>query len=270
MAFWVCFNYLFTPITVKRTLWVDPNSVPTIDSASIEDWPDVAELLQVGEQIEGKEFQKEELLIFDNMMPNSMLFVQPFRNLEDVCSSAVTIVLSKVLGTWKVTESKIEFETCFSDDSVVTTIFALNLEIIGSPEGRQYFFVTWTHDPEELLAIHNRLIGYLGPGKQKVDPVERKYGGNMSRFILHSMRDEWERHRAAGIFYLEDEKSSPEVTVVEEPINPYAPPISSPRPGRLYLSFKGAYVLTWGILFPIKQIRRWGAGRKTKGVLRRC
>lgn len=267
----VIFIYLVIPISVKGKVWVDPQPVPSIDSREIENWPDVVELLEIGDQIEAMGYQKEELLIFDGMMPNTMFFIQPLRNLDQACLGMISIGLSKVLDKWRVAEQKVEFQSFFSDKSSISTAFALTLELIDPPKGRQDFIVTWTEEPDELLAIHNRLIGHLAPNQQPMEVVQKLYDGDTTRFILQSLCDEWERYCAAGIFYRSEGRgTSPVQSMSDEPINPYAAPNTSRTANRLLLTYKGACYLTWSVSAPFKQIRRWRAGRKTKRVLRRC
>jgi len=261
------------PLRVKKALWIDPHPMPITDPPALEDWPEVAQFLENGDQFESLGYQKEGLIVISEMTPNALVFYQPFRSFEDVSSGSLTVTLSKANNAWRVVDKRIGFQTHFSDESSITSGFASTLEILGPPEGHEKFLITWTENIAELFSIHQRLTGHLAGDQIKIDLVAEKFGGDMSMAIMSRAWADWKRACETKYFYLEQGRKNPASESAQTPINPYAAPNVSPQrlqEDRVFLTYRGAYRLTWGLLFPVKQIRRWISGRKTKRVLRRC
>jgi len=263
-------RYLRLPLQVKETVWIDPRPVPLEDPPTVEQGTEVSKFFEKVEQFELLGYRKEKLIVFSEITPNSIVFVQPFRNFEEVCVGSLVVTLQKEGDSWRVVDKRIGFQTSFSDESAIASGFSLTQEMLGPPEGHESFLVPWTQDVAQLNSIHQRLVGYFGRNQVKVDIVAENYNGDMTKALVERSWADWQRYSESKYFYLEKGHKHSVSDSTQTSTNPYAAPTVSPQSDRLLLNYRGAYLLTWGILFPFKQILRWNGGRKTKRVLRRC
>jgi hypothetical protein len=163
-----------------------------------------------------------------------LLFVQP--EAQDLAYGIVTAAGVGLVRTWS-----IAFETRFADGMRIITVSSRSPSVFPSDPDRDVINVDWIVQPAELYAIHRARVMQSG---RSHDARELPTPGHEIEYLKQEWRDELARVAVAGYFRLGRGRRSYRATV------------------------KGAYVMTWRLMWPMKQLRIWARRREARKVLR--
>jgi hypothetical protein len=125
----------------------------------------------------------------------------------------------------------VAFSSRFSDGTAISTSNIHLLPSFKRPRNRRSIRFPMVSDPDRLYRLHQALADEHTTGGGKVLRLDEEFGGDALAFQRASLIEECESQVECGRYY----KS---------------------RDGKAYLpTWNGAYLMTWGLLPPIKQIR---------------
>jgi hypothetical protein len=170
----------------------------------------------------------------NSSVPNAIGFSTVFQN--DRTSEVATIINSVVSG--EVKTSILVFRTEFADGTNVTTSNNNFPSHYPPPKAPDHAFAfPQVRDPGRLYEVHQAVVGQLDKGSPRRDPI----GDDPDAYLKRGQQREHTRFIACGYKYLDDAK------------------------GVLRLTWKGAFMATLKLFWPVRQIRkawrRWKAAR---------
>jgi hypothetical protein len=222
--------YLVAPIQIHRTQWsaLEPELTP-IDSGDPGVGPEVAEYRAnaLGE-LSLLGFQVLRSYAVKNSNPNSFASSTLFRN-EATSEVAKILVVVARSGPVRTVTGLIAFSTEFSDGTEVVTTNSPAISAFP-PSRPPYhgFAFPEIRDPRRLLEIHRALVRRFEAGRVRIDPVSADPD---EYYRSREFRRPLARHVDLG-YYDRDELAG-----VQRP------------------TWKGAYLMSWRLLWPVKPIR---------------
>jgi hypothetical protein len=172
-----------------------------------------------------------------NPVPNAIGYATVFKN--DRTSEVATIVNSVVSsGINGINTSLLLFRTDFADGTMVTTNNAISPSYFPTPRPPVHVFAfPQVRDPGRLYEVHQAVVGQFDGGSPRHDPI----GDEPDAYLQRSGQREHARYLACGYHYLDETKGVQRVT------------------------WKGAFMATLKLIWPVRQIRtvlrRWKAAK---------
>ena len=182
------------------------------------------------------------------LVPNARAFLKLFIHPQHDDEAAIEVFFLKQSDEWKQHSMCVEFSTEYSDGTVVTTG---NSKVLYAWPVADYKTISQFPEARELAWLyeaHAAICKLKALGKRKTIDLFTKYNGDAVRRLADSMDREHDPALEAGYLYLlettarQDRARTP---------NPYAPPSSEAVPARYGATVKGAYLMTWQLLWPI-------------------
>ncbi len=170
---------------------------------------------------------------------NAIGFATVFKN--DRTSEVATIINSFVSSG--INTSLLLFRTDFADGTMVTTNNNNSLSYFPTPKPPVHVFAfPQVRDPERLYEVHQAVVGQFDEGSPRHDPI----GDDPGAYLKRSLQREYARFVACGYQYLDEAK------------------------GVQCLTWKGAFMATLKLNWPVRQIRKvwrlWKAAKMLRGL----
>ncbi|MEZ6068906.1 MAG: hypothetical protein R3C10_01275 [Pirellulales bacterium] len=108
----------------------------------------------------------------------------------------------------------------------------------------------WLEASDKLYRAHCAVCRWIASGKGKLLRLDEEFAGNASEYITRVIVEELEAVRQAGYLRLVETKCE---SSISDQQNPYQSP--SETCSAYVLTFKGAYLMTWKELWPIRPLR---------------
>ena len=176
-------------------------------------------------------------------LPNAIGFATVFKN--DRTSEVATIVNSSVssqsFASSGIKTSLLVFLTEFADGTTVTTNNNNSPSYLPPPRPPVHAFAfPQVRDPARLYEVHQAVVGQFDEGSVRHDPI----GDDPDAYIKRTQQRERTRSLACGYQYLDEDKG------VQRP------------------TWKGAFMATVKLIWPVKQIRKFWRLRNAAKMLR--
>jgi hypothetical protein len=234
------FIYLGAPILIRFTqkMAAQPRFYP-LDTAGVP--PDVLNYFYWAvEALRPVGFVPSAYVALPQQVPNVQAFLVMLVNPYAGDKAMVTAMYGTQSGVPRLSTRYLEFSTRYEDGRWVDT---LNSKTLGSfkesPEGTKTQAPS-VQDPQELYRLHQYVMAKAVPGGKKVLYGEGEAVPYLSRVMIES----YDRQVKYGWLALE-------------------------RTGGVYRpTWLGAYMMTWGLLWPMTAIRRFRMEQKEREVLR--
>jgi hypothetical protein len=235
-------RWIVPPFKLKRIHWTtaDPNYEP-LDLQSEQAPRLVTEsVAAISPQLESLGFMNRGHFRISNSVPNAGAHVTLFENRQSRQYAKLSSVFIMAGGVRTVKTTSLGFFTDFDDG--LTLVTANNKTRPLTPRIRTHegsLAVPWIGDPRRLYEIHNACISHFGNGASRVDiPIKDSID-----FLRKSHLKETAKFAESGYYYLDED-------------------------ARVYrLAWRGAILMTWKQLWPIKPIRVALASRRSARVL---
>jgi len=236
--------YVLGPILIYFTLRF--RMPPTVISVDPRAHPLPAEarsyFSKAYEDLTAEGFEFLETILLPDLMPNVQTLFAMYVNRAnaDMAMSAIIVAQSGVDGELKT--CYVEFVRRYDDGVVVQTNNSSELNAFKTMPD-EFTTKFWEEqDIRRLYALHQRLADRFRQRGQPINRFDTEYRGDTARFVAHAVIEETFRDQI-GTGYL-----------TETPSGFRATP-------------KGAWLMTWKELWPIKRIRRWREKRSAEHLL---
>ena len=258
----LCVLYFFgPPLITYFTFRVETE--PTFESvASRADLPEAVQLQfqQADEDMEEIGFQPMETLFLPKLIGNvrsaMAFYLQPER--EDFAISVASYVRQE--DRWKLHSQYTEFSTRTADGRNFGSRNLMGVGAFPVPDHVTNIFLPGDTTVAKLYACHEGLTA--GAGIHARSPLFfEQYAGVASAYLAHCMREELSYALDCG--YLKIKSGS---KAGDDP-NPFKP-LADDSSEYYVPTLKGALLMTWNELWPVKQLNIWRHRRKSLGLLR--
>jgi hypothetical protein len=241
--------YLAIPLAIWKTMRLE--ATPTIVRIDPAELPLPTEVQQhldaVDAELRSLGFQGRATLLLPSTTPNVIAMLRVFVNPAQKYSAMANSMIARVKnenGEQVRHQPYVEFTTRYHDGQVFNTH---NSAAAGSfppaPQTRTTR-VPWIEDVATICRIHDAITMAKSGGARKVLRLDESFGGDEITFLQACMKEEFQNATNAGYLWLR-------------------------RGGTAYLAtLRGAYLMTWKELPPIKQWRAWRARAQTERLLR--
>ena len=181
-------------------------------------------------------------IILPGLVPNVTTLFAMYTNRAacDLALSAI-IVAQRDLGR-ELKKSHVEFVRRYDDGVVVLTNNSSVLSAFKRLPGEFTIKFWQVRDIHQLYVLHQRLTDRYRQRGQPVNRLDAEFGGDAVRYVAQAVLEETFRNQVDTGYLAEDS--------------------SGFRP-----SFKGAWIMAWQELWPIKSIRRWRERRRAEQLL---
>jgi hypothetical protein len=176
-------------------------------------------------------------------LPAGSAFVLTLTNQRNKDVAAAIVVTAKGPFGLPVKVRRVELGTRFRSGTVIRTDNSKVLDPFPHPPGETVAeFPTIVH-ADELYRLHQALVKREGDGSGRVLRFDEEFHGDLTALLEHRSRERLEARAAAGYVYF------------------------SPISGVYRYTFKGAFVLVWGLLPPFSFLHRWRRHRRAKRLI---
>jgi hypothetical protein len=221
---------------------------PKFESLDASDIPDALAhyVYSTANALREDGFIPEAYLSLPDQVPNVRAYLILLANRPSGDKAMVTVMMTHQEGkTPQVGTHYVEFSTRYASGKVVDTMNGGTLGAFKTLPGEVKTQIPQVQDPHALCLIHRHILDRLAdvaPGDEKVMYPE----GDAARYLAGVMEKGYEEQAALGLLYRDEEGGE-----------------AIFRP-----TWYGAFYMTWGLLFPIKQIRQMRAAQRATAVLR--
>jgi hypothetical protein len=181
-------------------------------------------------------------MLLPDLVPNvkTLFAMYTNRTNSDMAMSAIIVAQGGAGGELKT--SYVEFVRRFDDGVVVQTNNSTELSAFKRMPGEFTTKFWQIRDIRQLYGLHQQLSERFRQRGQPVNRLDAEYGGNALQYVAKAMLEETFRDQV-GTGYLAE------------------------NPGGFRPSLKGALVMAWQELWPVKGIRRWRERRRAERML---
>lgn len=234
--------YVIGPFLIRRnvTHQTEPELVPfPPDLPSLPD--DVAATFAAAtHQLGAVGFEVLSGFGLPRQMPNVKAVVLLLANRATKDMAMATAIYGEAADGTRLQTHYVEIVSTFRDDTVVQTN---NCDQLSAFRTRPPLYTTQfpqVADAARLFRLHTALGRRYAPAAGKTMPLDEEFGGDAQAYLAAALREELDRQILTGYMTRDD------------------------AAGLYYPTLKGAYLMTWGELFPFKQLRRLRRDRKAK------
>ena len=166
-----------------------------------------------------------------------------FVNQETADTASCTAVYAHASGTWTMRSRYVQFSTCYHDESVsftsnceVASVFPRRPRVRGNR-------ITQVKNPAQLYAVHRWITREPSQTQKKTLPLIDQFNGDVAAYQRWLLIDELKDAAEAGYLYLSESQHAYRATL------------------------RGAFLMTWKLLPPFKQIQLLKRKRKADRIL---
>jgi hypothetical protein len=160
----------------------------------------------------------------------------------------------------------VDFTTWYQDDTFITTVNMPTVAGPPAPARGMKIYVPWLYDITSLYHAHRCITRWRSPVKTKTVRLDDVHEGD----VVASYKAEWSEffEDSISVGHYRYTEVNDDAGVRTNDDNPYASPRTSiSMRGRYTLTIKGAYLMTWKLLWPIKPLYKAFVVRKGKRLL---
>ncbi|HPM80241.1 MAG TPA: hypothetical protein PLF81_06050 [Candidatus Anammoximicrobium sp.] len=181
-------------------------------------------------------------MLLPDLVPNvkTLFAMYVNRPSSDMAMSAIIVAQGGVGGELKT--SYVEFVRRFDDGVVVQTNNSSELSAFKRMPGEFTTKFWQVRDIRQLYGLHQLLVERFRQRGQSVNRLDTEYSGDAVRYVAKAVLEETFRDQVGTGYLAED--------------------ASGFRP-----SFKGAWIMAWQELWPVKGIRRWRERHRAERLL---
>jgi hypothetical protein len=205
-------------------------------------------LIKATEQLTELAFNPICMVDIPQMVPNARACLKLFIHPQHQDEAAIEVYFLKQSNEWKQHSMCVEFSTEYSDGTVVTTGNAKVFSVWPIADYKTISQFPKANDLKWLYEAHTAICTLKALGKRKTIDLYTKYNGDAVSCLADAMDREHGPAVEAGYLYLLETTARQDRAGT---LNPYAPPSSEAVPARYGATFKGAYIMTWQLLWPI-------------------
>jgi hypothetical protein len=238
--------YIGGPILIR--LKQKAKAHPKFESLDASDIPDVLAhyVYSTANALRDDDFTPEAYLSLPDQVPNVRAYLILLANRFAGDKAMVTVMMTHQEGkTPQIGTHYVEFSTRYASGKVVDTMNSQTLGAFKTLPGRVKTQMPQVQDPHLLYQIHRHVLDRLA-GVTPGDAKEMYPEGEAARYLADVLERSYDEQAALGLLYRDEERGE---TIF--------------RP-----TWYGAFYMTWGLLFPIKQIRQMLAAQWANTVLR--
>jgi hypothetical protein len=248
----VALYFFAVPLVTKFTFQTEaePTLVLADIDSRLDDQAD-AYLAETTRQLVDLGFDPVCLISVPQMVANVKAWVKLFVHPQQDDSALVELFFVQQGEQWKLQNECVEISSEYSDGTVVTTG---NNQVLPSwpiSERKTLSVFRGVQELGWLYRAHQAICRLIGPGKRKVVDLYSEYDGDAVACLAAGMKRENAPAIEAGYLYYKDGQSTHDGAVSTP--NPYAPPSATSVPAHLRATWKGAYLMTWKVLWPINR-----------------
>jgi hypothetical protein len=246
---WWLLIVLAIPLLIWKTMRIEASpTIQRIDPAELPLPAAVQRHLDAVEaELRGLGFERRPTLLLPSTASNVVSLLRVFINRADKCSAMVNSMIWRMktdAGEQVRHQPYVEFTTRYQDGQVFNTH---NSAAAGSfppaPQARTTR-VPWIQDVTKVYRVHDAITTAKSGGARKVLRLDESFAGNEIAFLQAAMKEELQNAAEAGYLRLR-------------------------RDGTAYVTtVRGAYLMAWKELPPIKQCLAWRSRARTKRLLR--
>jgi hypothetical protein len=175
----------------------------------------------------------------------------------DKVTATTTATFVRIKGEWRFQSQFTTLGTDFADGEEINTMNQARLVLFPPPEGSVRFQYPKLGKVADLVAAHKALVEYYRDGRELVIERETEYGGDPLVSFAEGTYKILEHMAKSGKLRLKQLSADPaKSSAAQEPDNPYrAPAPNALDQGPVFVAtLRGAFLIIWQNLFPIKQI----------------
>jgi len=255
MSWWVLIPglvalfYLAIPLLIWKTMRLEATpTIQRIDPAELPLPSDVQQHLDaVYAQLRGLGFESRSTLLLPSATPNVISLLRVFVNPTQKCSAMANSMISRTKtenGEQVRHHPYVEFTTRYQDGQIFNTHNSAAGGSFPPAPQTQTTRVPWILDVTKVCRIHDAITTAKCGGARKVLRLDESFAGDEIAYLQACMKEEFENATKAGYLWLR-------------------------RNGTAYLAtVRGAYLMTWKELPPIKQWLAWQRRAQAERLLR--
>ncbi|MEM9368143.1 MAG: hypothetical protein AAGD07_19280 [Planctomycetota bacterium] len=229
----------------------DPKLRPVDPSAKLPE--EVREYFyQCHEQFAAIGFEHVGTFDLPDFMSNVRCLLVGFVNQSTQEAAVSAALYSKVNGDWVLQQKFTEFDTSFADGSCVNTGNQSFPGAFPVPDEKQAFILPHLKEVAKLHQAHAALVKTNAGNRRAVLELDTEFHGDAAVWLKQGLEKESQYAFLCGYLNLTER------TLPNEPSNtsnPYQTPRVAQVQNHYRPTIKGAHLMTWRELFPIKQIR---------------
>jgi hypothetical protein len=245
----VALFYLAIPLLIWKTMRLEATpTIQRIDPAELP-LPETARqhLDTVDAELRGLGFESRATLLLPSATPNVISLLRVFVNPTQKCSAMANSMISRVKtesGEQVRHHPYVEFTTRYQDGQVFNTNNSAAGGSFPPAPQSQTTRVPWIQHVPTVHLIHDAITTAKNGAAQKVLRLDESFAGDEVAYLQACMKEEFENATKAGYLWLR-------------------------RDGTAYLAtVRGAYLMTWKELPPIKQWLAWRRRARAERLLR--
>lgn len=212
-------------------------------------------------------FEPNFLADLPQALDNVRATVKRFSQSGNDDAAMIEVFEIQVLGEWKLHMMCVEFCADFIDDSEISTGNMSVLPCWPLADGKIMSLFPKEKNITRLYQAHQAICRHLAPNRTRIDHFISTHHRNATTYLQDGIRREHIPPLNAGYLYsVDDEVSFSSASVPLPGIesdqtaalhNPYAAPQHSSLPSKFRPTLKGAYLMTWRLLWPVSRLSLW-------------
>ncbi len=254
VAIGLAIYFLALPLITKKTfrLEVSTTLVPVDDPGAVLDPEGDGYQRDATSQLVSLGFEQVCFASMPRSNPNTRAWIKLLVHHQTQDTACVEVFdVDPGDGKWKLHSCCVEFGTSYANGTEVIT-------------GNQQVISVWPSRASVLLSIfpgqnnlawlyraHNAICRWHAPGRTKRMDLYSKHDGDAIEYLKDDMNREHLPALEAGYLYQRDSDQQQEASSA---VNPYAPTTPEVVPPQFGATWKGAYLMTWRLLWPIGRI----------------
>jgi hypothetical protein len=245
LAVLVLLPYVVGPLLIKLTL--KQSDEPELTQLPLDDpkFPKsvTAHFRKVTEALRPAGFEPAAALGMPNQVPKVSARLLLLANRRTKDAAAVTLIYADEEGFTLVKTSYVEFISRFRDGTLVQTNNSEELNAFARRPGQFTTQLPLVREPERLYRLHQALAERHGGGSGKVLRLDEEFRGDATAYLSRAIVEELEGQIDTGyMYYVESE-------------------------GQFRPTLKGAFLMTWGLLWPFTALRRMRRDREARRII---
>lgn len=238
--------YVGSPALIRCTQKAKAH--PKFEELEASDIPDALAhyVYSTANALRQDDFTPEAYLSLPDQVPNVRAYLILLANRQSGDKAMVTVLMTHAGDTTpQIGTCYVEFSTRYASGTVVDTMNSSTLGAFKPVPREVKTQIPQVQDPHLLFQLHMHVLANFAgvdPGDEKLMYPE----GEAARYLADVLTRGYEEQVALGLMYRDEEGGE---TIF--------------RP-----TWYGAFYMTWGQLFPIKQVRRWAAAQRANMILR--
>lgn len=193
-------------------------------------------------------FEPVGLVSVPQMVSNVRLWMKWFINQQTEDHAFIQVYFSKPNEEWSLFTQCVEFNSEYGKDFEVNTTNQKVMPIWPEDPRRVISYFPEQNDLAWLYGAHQAICRHHAGARKKTLDLYSQYNGDVVRSLVDAMHRDSTHPLREGYIYLIKQEPAEE--------NAYAPP-NQTAPASVYgATLKGAYVMTWQLIWPIKPMMR--------------